>query len=447
MSVSEQGKSLEQLLSFDDLIDMIKRRFGLIAAITLLGCVASLFYALSQTHLYQSSEVIQVSRPTIDGDLARTTVDGSSARRLQLIEQQLMTRGTVLDIADKYDLFADAPDMKASERVSRVRDAVSIRGVAAAREGFSDDGTVSVLTITATFDSPEKAQNVAHEFAQRTVEISANSRIEQARETLAFFREEEAKLQQSLEELDRETAAFRRDNDLTIQGGLEFRQIQIGSLNEAILGIERERISLEQDLTQLDQAQRASTVERETREIEAQLKILDDQKALLEARVETLSEALQTNPQVQRALEGFDRRREKLQGELDVIATRRAEAEVGFKLEEQNQSERLTVIEEAAFPDYPITRSRKSTAIMGGFVSAILGFVAAFLMDMRHPVIRTSKQMKNRVGITPVVTIPALETTRRKRKALGKAKIALAGYIHEARNRQALRDQGKKKKG
>lgn len=434
---------MEQLLSLDDLIDMIKRRFNVIAAITILGCVASLFYALSQSHLYQSSEVIQVARPKIDGELARTTVDGSSARRLQLIEQQLMTRSTILDIAEKYALFANAPDMKPSERVSRVRDAVTIRGVAAAREGFTDDGTVSVLTITATFDSPEKAQGVAHEFAQRTIALSSASRIEQARETLAFFRNEELKLQRALAELDQEVANYRRQNDMSIEGGLEFRQTQIASLSDAVLGIERERITLEQELAQLDQTQRASTLERQTREIEAQLEILADQEALLKARIETLSQALETTPQVQRDLDAFERRREKLQGELDVIAGRRAEAEVGFKLEEQNQGERLTVIEEAAFPDYPITRSRKSTAMMGGIASLILGFAVAFLMDMRHPVIRSAQQMKSRVGITPVVTIPSLEPTRRKRKMLAKTKIALAGYIHDARNRQALRDQKK----
>ena len=435
---------MEQFLSFDDLMDTIKRRIGVISAITVLGCVGSFFFALSQTHLYQSSEVIQVSRPKIDDELARSTVDGSSARRLQLIEQQLMTRGTILEIADKFDLFADSPSMKVSERVSRMRDSVTIQGVAAAREGFTDDGTVSVLTITATFDTPEKAQGVAHEFAQRTIAISANSRIEQARETLAFFREEEAKLQQQMDALDRELTAFRRENDLTIEGGLEFRQTQIASLSDAILGIERERITLEQELTQLDQSQRPSTLQRETREIEAQLKILSDQKALLEARIDSLSEALETSPQVQRGLDAFERRRENLQAELDVIATRRAEAEVGFKLEEQNQSERLTVIEEAAFPDYPITRSRKATAVIGALASFLLGVAVAFVMDLRHPVIRTAQQMKSRVGITPVVTVPPLETTRRKRKSLGKAKIALAGYIHEARQRQSLRQQQKK---
>lgn len=422
---------------------MIKRRFKVIAAIVVLGCIASFFYALSQTHLYRSSEVIQVSRPKIDNDLARSTVDGSSARRLQLIEQQLMTRGTILDIAGKYALFAAAPGMTTGERVARVRDAVSINGVAAAREGFTDDGTVSVLTITATFDTPQKAQGVAHEFAERTIAISSNSRIEQARETLAFFREEEAKLVKEMEKQDREITAFRRENDLTIEGGLAVRQSQIASLNEAILGMERERIALEQDLAQQDQTQRESTLERQTREINAQLEVLEEQEALLKARMQTLTTALETSPAVQRTLDVFERRREKLQGELNVIATRRAEAEVGFKLEEQNQSERLTVIEPAALPDYPITTSRKKIALMGAVASVVLGFLVAVLLDLRRPVIRTAQQMKNRVGITPVVTIPPLETTRRKRKGMAQTRITLAGYIHEARNRQALRNKRK----
>ncbi|WP_371227817.1 GumC family protein [Roseovarius sp. 2305UL8-3] len=432
---------MEQFFSLDDMIDMIKRRFNVIAAVTVLGTVGALFYAISQTHLYESSEVIQVARPTIDNELARSTVDGSSARRLQLIEQQLMTRGTVLEIADQFDLFTDTPNMKLSERVSRVRDSVSIQGVAAAREGFTDDGTVSVLTITATFDTPEKAQGVAHEFAKRTIEISAASRIEQARETLRFFTEEESKLVADLEALEQELTNYRRENDLTLEGGLEFRQTQIASLNESIIAIEGERISLAQALSQLDQTQRASTLERQTRELEAQIQILDNQKALLEARVATLSAALETTPRVQRELGAFERRREKIQGELDVISTRRAEAEVGFKLEEQHQSERLTVIEPAALPDYPITPSRKRTALLGAMGSVFLGLLVAFLMDLRRPVIRSSRQMQAKVGITPVVTIPPLEPTRRNRKRLAGARIALAGYIHEARNRQAARKE------
>ena len=136
---------MDQLLSIDDLIDMIKRRFRVIVSITLLGMIGAFLFAASQQHLYESTEVLQVTRPSIDDELARSTVDGSSARRLQLIEQQLMTRDTVLEIAEMFAIFDEAPDLTTGERVAHMRDSVEIRGVAAAREGFTDDGTISVL--------------------------------------------------------------------------------------------------------------------------------------------------------------------------------------------------------------------------------------------------------------------------------------------------------------
>ena len=251
-----------------------------------------------------------------------------------------------------------------------MRDAVTIRGVAAAREGFTDDGTVSVLTITATFDSPEKAQGVAHEFAQRTIAISASSRIEQARETLGLLPQpKRPSCNNRWNSWIAKWPPIAATMICRLEGGLEFRQTQIGSLNDAILGIERERIDPgTRAVAAGSDPARLAPCERQTREIEAQLKILTDQEALLDRTDrQPVSRPWRPARSVQRQLDGFERRREKLQGELDVISTRRAEAEVGFKLEEQNQSERLTVIEEAAFPDYPITRSRKSTAMMGGF--------------------------------------------------------------------------------
>jgi hypothetical protein len=39
--------------------------------------------------------------------------------------------------------------------------------------------------------------------------------------------------------------------------------------------------------------------------------------------------------------------------------------------------------------------------------------VVAFLLDLRHPVLRTSAQMTRETGLSPVVSIPVLEPRRR----------------------------------
>jgi hypothetical protein len=143
-----------------------------------------------------------------------------------------------------------------------------------------------------------------------------------------------------------------------------------------------------------------------------------------------LQEAIQGSPEIQRTLTDFERRMEQLRAQLEVISTRRNEAQVGFNLERGAQGEQLTTIEEARVPDYPITMSKKKRAIMGAVASTGLAFIIAWLLELRRPVIRSARQMQRETGILPVVSIPELSpnyqsskwrAAREKRRAAGQA--------------------------
>ncbi|MEH6830964.1 MAG: DUF874 domain-containing protein [Sulfitobacter sp.] len=409
---------------------MTRRRLGIILFVILLGCVASLYWAMSQVHLYQSSEVIQVEQPKINDDLARSTVEGSSARRLQLIQQQLMARTSLQKIIEKYDIYSNLSALKPSEKVQLLRQSVTINGVAAAREGFADDGTISVLTITAQMEQAQLARDVAHEFAEQTRNLMAAQRRDQTEQTLAFFQSQEQVVLDNIAQLEGELETFRLDNDLSVEGGVEFRMSEVAQLNEAILNLDREIISTQMARTQIDRSARASTVAREEQALESQLRTLSDQRSLLDQRRTELRETIQSSPEIQRSLDDFDRRMEQLRGQLETIATRRNEAQVGFNLEVGAQGERLTTIEEAQVPDYPITMSKKKRAIMGAVAATGLAFVIAWLLELRRPVIRSARQMKRETGVMPVVSIPELapkyqnskwRQAREKRREAGKA--------------------------
>jgi uncharacterized protein involved in exopolysaccharide biosynthesis len=403
------------IYSLDDFIDMLRRRALLVMTVILVGCIASLYWALGQQHMYRSSEVIQIEQPKIDSDLAPTTVAGSSARRLQLIQQQLMARGSLVEIIEKFDLYDHLPDLRESEKVDRLRNAVSITGVAAAREGFADDGTISVLTITAEMSTAVRAQAVAHEFADRTRDLSAAQRENQTRETLEFFQRQEENLERDIAALEEELTQFRSQNELSIEGSLEFRRNEIASLNESLLEIDRQIIATELSRNTIDRNERAATIDRLEREYDDQIASLQTQRALLVDRRDTLTAAVETTPEVDRALANYDRRMTQLQGQLDVISARRNEAEVGFSLESDARGERLTTIEEAQIPDYPFTMSRKKAALMGAAASVVAAVALAFLMELRRPVIRTARQMERETGLRPVVSIPTAPRSRAKR--------------------------------
>ncbi len=409
------------IYSLADFLDMLRRRVGVISAAVIAGCFVSVFWALSVPHLYRSSEVIQIEQPKISDDLARSTVEGSAARRLQLIEQQVMARDNLERLIDEFGIYGHLSALKPSEKVDLLRRSVSITGLAAVREGFADDGAISVLTITTEMDDPVMAQALAHVLADETRALAANQRKEQTRETLEFFQSQEDALQAEISEQEAALATFRSENDISIEGSLDFLRSELGSLNDAILALDREIITAQLARENIDRSgnTRAATVKREEEELTRLLDSLTTQRQLLQDRRSTLSASIETRPEVERTLAEFDRRMTQLRGQLDVISTRRNEAEVGFTLENAARGERFTTLEEARVPDYPVSMSRKKRVIMGVMASAILGLVLAFLLDLRRPVIRTAAQMQRETGLLPVVSIPETRPPR-KRKGLSK---------------------------
>ncbi|MCZ4351264.1 DUF874 domain-containing protein [Roseovarius aestuarii] len=403
------------IYSVADFIDMVRRRIVAIVLVCVIGTGLATIYAASQQHMYQSSEVLQVQGARISDDLAPSTIAGSSARRLQLIEQQVMAREAVLEMIDQLGLFADQPGLTDSEKVLLMRKSVSVNGVAAAREGYSDDGTVSLLRITANWPSAEGARQIAHAFSQRTISLSVSTRLEQALETLEFFTYQEEGLHDEISTLTARITRFREENNTGLPVGQDGTRREIESLNDAIINIDRQMIALQR----LIDAPANSRVERRKREEnQTALSGLVAERALLSQNVERLRATLQATPELEQQLAQFARQMDDLREQLQRVTAQRKEAEISYQLETQRQSERLTVLEPATVPEYPYTRSRKMLVIMGAMASLFAAFATAFLLDLRTPVIRSARQMERELGLRPVVSIPEARPKQAPRRGL-----------------------------
>ncbi|WP_050929826.1 GumC family protein [Aestuariivita boseongensis] len=418
------------IYTLEDVIDMLRRRAMLVFAVTVLGALAAVFLALSTPHEYQAVEVIQVERPLIADEMAPSIVEGSSGRRLQSVQHQMTSRGTLLDIIEHYGIYDDLPAMSLAEKAQALREAIRLEGVAAARDGTLDDGELSALTIVVRLGDPRQAQQVAREISQRTVELYAARRIDEATTTLQFFSNQEEQLFGQLQALEDEIAEYRAGQQISLPGSVEFTRTQIAALSTALLDIEREMIGVQRQLDQIDTEERRQvTVEREVRALEAELLNLREQRALLEARQSALTASLETSPEVERRLGDYERELAQLREQFDVVSTRKAEAEVALRLETERKSERLVILEQADIPEHPVTPSRKRTVILGTGAAMILGVVLAFLLELRHPVIRTAQQMEREIGITPVITLPNVAVSRRKPGRLARLRAWFNGQV------------------
>ncbi len=177
----------------------------------------------------------------------------------------------------------------------------------------------------------------------------------------------------------------------------------------------------------LNQAQQTA-IRRQLSQIDAQIQLLKDQKASLADRRLELGNSIRDTPQAEITLNGLTRQLAELQEQYAIIVQRRAEASTGQQLEASEQSERFHILERALVPDYPVSPNRKKLVVMGSAASVGLAVGIVFLLELLHPVLRTSAQMERQLNLRPVITIPFVPTPgdRRRRRLV---QIALLSVI------------------
>ncbi len=398
---------MNQFQSFDEVLSALKRRMWLILLITFVGCLAALNFALGQIKIYEATAVVQIEDAQVPDQLAgATAANENAARRVRLIEQRLMARDNLVRIMDKHQLFSDDPMLTVNERIFRMREAARIEEIINSAQPFAPGGNApSGLLITVRLADPQQAADVANELMYSVIDQSRDRSVGRARDTLDFFEAEELRVGSEIDRLDASIAEFKRANADQLPSGVTDLRSQLASLRDADLDLDREIVTIETTSGR----QRAEVKQR-------QIDLLNEQKLLIAERVAAIQLQIAGAPDIERALNKLEREQTQLQEQYTVITRRKAEAEMGQVLEDRKQTDRFEVLETALVPEYPVSRSRKKTAIMGGVAALIAGIAAAFVIELLNPAIRSAAQLERALGVTPVVAIPQIETTKDRRR-------------------------------
>ncbi|MFZ7090927.1 GumC family protein [Primorskyibacter sp. 2E233] len=401
---------MNQFQTFDEVISALKRRAWLIALITFVGCVLSLNFALSQMKTYEATAVVQIEDARLPDQLAGASAAAEdAAHRVRLIEQRLMARDNLVRIMEKHNLFADDPTITINERIFNMRQAASIEQIIDASQAFAPGGnTPSGLRITVRLDDPEKAADLANELMYSVIDQSRDRSVGRARDTLEFFTTEETRVGSEIDALEEQIAVFKSAHSDQLPAGVADLRDQLASLRDTDLDLDQKILTQE------------TASDRQREDVKAaNIQLLNEQKLLIAERVAQLQQQISGAPEVERELSAMERQLTQLQEQYSVITRRQAEAEMGQALEDRQQMDRFEVLETALVPEYPVSRSRKKTAIMGAVASLIAGIAVAFGAELFNPAIRSAAQMERILGIQPVVAIPEVQSRRdRTRRGL-----------------------------
>lgn len=407
--------------SLSELLAMLRARAGLIALVTALGVLLSLAIALSTDAVYQARAIIQVQGSLVsDGDAAPS---GPATRRLQQIEQRIMSRDYLLALADRHDLFAAR---SGNERADLMRGSITLHSVAAVNVGFTPDGSIASLMVLARAGAPTVAADLANELADSIVMMSSDFRLGRLRESLAFYQSEEARLTEELSALEDEIEAFKVENFDLLPANAAARSQELLQLEDNLRAAGREIGALMLEIEDLEGRAARVTTQRRIAQLRDQLEMRRIEERQLTEAIAESQPLLRRLPQVERELAGLERREEQLRARLLVTSERRAQTELGARLEDDQQIERFELLESAIVPEYPISRSRRVVAMAGAVASVGLALGLALMLEILNPVLRTPSQLERAMGMRPVLTIPAM-TTRRQRARM--AAGWLAGFV------------------
>ena len=164
--------------------------------------------------------------------------------RLQIIEQRLLTRRNLLDIADRLDVLEDQNDLTPDEIVEAMESRTRISN----RSGRNE---ATLMQISFEARTARKAAEVLNEYLKLIQQNDLSIRQGRAGQTMDFFEVEVDRLAKELQQQSGRILAFKSANSDALPDSLEFRQSQRAALQERLEGAEREIFRLRSQRQQL----------------------------------------------------------------------------------------------------------------------------------------------------------------------------------------------------
>lgn len=189
----------------------IARRWA-VASILTFGVIfaGSVVVAMLLTPVYQSTATILMEVPQLRVDgLGEPVTPSTQEDRAQLIRQRIMSRDSLIAIANKHELFGKdqsgtvtdvdiATIMRSSISINLVSNPVAARRPAAVAFDLSFEHS-----------DPQKTMDVAKDLAATFLAFNTQSQASQAARTTEFLGEEAQRLRANLEELERRIASYK----------------------------------------------------------------------------------------------------------------------------------------------------------------------------------------------------------------------------------------------
>ena len=220
-------------MTLDDYMAILKRRKWSLILPALLMFAAAVVVALLLPPVYKSTATILIEEQEIPSEYVKATVTSYAEQRLQSINQRVMSSNRLLEIINRFDLYADMRDRWTTEEiVDKMRTDTQLEPISAEvmdrRSGRPAEATIAFTLSYEGKAVPQKVQQVANVLTSLILDENLQVRARQTRETSEFLEGEMNRVKAALDDLEGRISAFKEKN---INALPELLQVNSQSLN------------------------------------------------------------------------------------------------------------------------------------------------------------------------------------------------------------------------
>jgi polysaccharide biosynthesis transport protein len=225
------------LIDVKFLVRLFLRRIHYLLLVAMPVAVLGLWLALNLPRTYTAEARLLVESPQVPSDLAASTMRAETAEVLQVISQRIQTRANMLEMSREFRVHVDQPQLSADAIVADMRR--RIRFSLPQRHDVAN-----FITVSFAASDPRLSAEVTNSLVTQIMRENVTLRTTTTVQTLEFFDDEVARLEQDLARQTAHIVEFQEANRNALPDSLVFRRARQASQQERLLQLERDMSSL-----------------------------------------------------------------------------------------------------------------------------------------------------------------------------------------------------------
>ncbi|MGB7816908.1 MAG: lipopolysaccharide biosynthesis protein [Methylotenera sp.] len=242
--------AIEQEMTLNDYINIIKRRLPYVVGFFLLAFLATIAIALWLSPVYQSTGTILIESQQVQSDLAKQKY---ATDRFEALKQIVLSKDNLFKIAKKYHLYGlDKKPNLSPTLVNQIARPNIKADLLKADDGEWGEKATFAFQISFNYYNPDDTYNVTNDLIKLFLDENDRASKERVTDTAEFFSKEAEKQKIALEKIEKEVTNYKRLHSNSLPENKDLKVVSLERLENDLRAIQREYSATQAELRSLD---------------------------------------------------------------------------------------------------------------------------------------------------------------------------------------------------